>query len=515
MIGLRLNNYEVVSLLGEGGMGTVYLARHTFMGRRAAIKFLRPELLRDASIVARFLDESRATNAIGHPNIIDIIDVGLLSDGGTPYLMMEFLDGESLSQRLERSRPLPIHEAVEIACQTASALAAAHTRMIVHRDLKPDNLFLLPDESRVSNLRVKVLDFGIAKLRGDARGGAVKTQTGAIMGTPLYMSPEQCRGISEDIDHRTDIYALGTILYEMLCGEAPFPGEGLGDILMRHMSEAPVPLRARVAEIPESIDRAVLRALAKKREDRFDSMDDFARAIREYDPKAAKTAQVARRHDSRPLPPGLSATVLDANATPAPVLLAPGTGPIPAPASVPKTVLMPRTEPTWVSGPSLAGAHTTLSSATGAMRAETEVIVRRSGRRVLAIGVVAAGALALTVGIIVVSVRSPSPLAANPMVAPAAAPPAPAVLPPPSPPPPAVLPPPAPPAVAPPPVAEPLPATVPGKKGARRKGKDNSAPANPVVTVKPTLAPAPAPAPMPAAAPAQVPGAGPKGGYKW
>jgi len=171
---------------------------------------------------------------------------------------------------------------VEIACQTASALAAAHTRHIVHRDLKPDNLYLLPDESRVTKVRVKVLDFGIAKLRGDARGGAVKTQTGAIMGTPLYMSPEQCRGISADIDHRTDIYALGTILYEMLCGQAPFPGEGLGDILMRHMSEAPVSLRRRVPEIPESLDHAVLRALAKKREERFDSMDEFAQAVREY-----------------------------------------------------------------------------------------------------------------------------------------------------------------------------------------------------------------------------------------
>ena len=503
MIGLRLNNYEVVSLLGEGGMGTVYLARHTFMGRRAAIKFLRPELLQDQSIVGRFLDEARATNAIQHPNIIDIIDVGLLSDGKTPYLMMEFLDGESLSSRLERSRPLPLHEAVEIACQTASALAAAHTRHIVHRDLKPDNLYLLPDESRVTKVRVKVLDFGIAKLRGDARGGAVKTQTGAIMGTPLYMSPEQCRGISADIDHRTDIYALGTILYEMLCGQAPFPGEGLGDILMRHMSEAPVSLRRRVPEIPESLDHAVLRALAKKREERFDSMDEFAQAVREYDPKAALTAQVVGRHNSRTVSPALSATVLDTNATPAPVLINPGTMPLPVPAAVSRAVLIPRTEPTWVIGQNSVGAHTTLSSTTGQMQAETEAIAPRKVQRGLVIGVAVAGALAVAALGSVLMLRSPSPSTARPSVAPVATSPEPAALPPP--------PQPAEPAFAPAPVAEAVPAPIPGRKGAKRRTKGGPLPATAAIAAKP----APAPAPTLAAPSSQAPAAGPKGGGRW
>ena len=216
MIGERVNNYEVRSIVGEGGMGAVYLAEHPFMGRKAAIKVLRPELAQDRGLVERFMNEARAANAIHHPNIIDIIDVGLLPSG-VPYLMMEFLEGESLAKRIERGR-LTIAEAVDVATQTASALQAAHGKGIVHRDLKPDNLFLVPDDGRPFGARVKVLDFGIAKLRGELSGGGAKTQTGSVMGTPPYMSPEQCRGITEEIDHRTDIYALGIILYEMLAG---------------------------------------------------------------------------------------------------------------------------------------------------------------------------------------------------------------------------------------------------------------------------------------------------------
>ena len=144
LIGERINNYEIVSLLGEGGMGAVYLAEHPFMGRKAAIKVLRRELAEDSGLVERFMNEARAANAIRHPNIIDIIDVGLLPSG-IPYLMMEFLEGESLAKRIERQRADAVAEAVDVAAQTASALAAAHAKGIVHRDLKPDNLFLIPD----------------------------------------------------------------------------------------------------------------------------------------------------------------------------------------------------------------------------------------------------------------------------------------------------------------------------------------------------------------------------------
>jgi len=280
VIGKHLNNYEVVSLLGEGGMGTVYLALHPIMGRKAAVKVLKPELARDESLVTRFFNEARAANAIRHPNIIDIIDVGMLPEDNVPYMLMEFLEGESLAARLERSRQLPVETAVEIAIQTASALAAAHSKGIVHRDLKPDNLFLVPDEMLASGERVKVLDFGIAKLRDDMRGSSMKTRTGAIMGTAAYMSPEQCQGLIERIDHRTDIYALGVILYEMLCGAPPFVSEGFGDIIIMHVMRPPEPPQSKNPAIPDSVAAAMLCALAKDPADRFQSMVEFQAALR-------------------------------------------------------------------------------------------------------------------------------------------------------------------------------------------------------------------------------------------
>jgi serine/threonine-protein kinase len=281
MRGLRIHNYEVVELLGEGAMGTVWLARHTSTGRRAAIKFLRPELMQDKSAVACFLDESRATRAIRHPNVVDVADAGMLCDGSTPYLMLEFLEGESLRMRLHRSRPLPIHEAVEITCQIAAALDAAHQLQIVHCDLKPENLYLVPDQTVAEQVRLKVLDFGIARLYGNMNTASDSTKTGVLLGTPQYMSPEQCLGVPGTIDHRADIYALGTILYEMLCGQVPFVSAGIGEILICQVFEAPPSLRTRPPEIPESLDRVVLRALAKNPEERFASMRDFARAVRE------------------------------------------------------------------------------------------------------------------------------------------------------------------------------------------------------------------------------------------
>jgi serine/threonine-protein kinase len=286
MLGLWLRNYEVVAQLGEGSMGTVWLALNASTGHQSAIKFLRPELMQDEGAIARFINESRATNAIRHPNVVDIIDAGVLRcDGRTPYLMMEFLKGESLCQRLQRSQSLAVPKAVDIACQIASALAAAHRLRIVHRDLKPENLFLVPDNTMAERVRVKVLDFGIAKLCGAMNGNSARTQTGVLLVTPQYMSPEQCLGVSGTIDHRTDIYALGTILYEMLCGQVPFVSEGIGEILILQVFEKPPSLRARLPEIPESLERVVLRALAKNPEERFDSMLDFARAVREAVPE--------------------------------------------------------------------------------------------------------------------------------------------------------------------------------------------------------------------------------------
>ncbi|HEY4184222.1 MAG TPA: serine/threonine-protein kinase [Polyangia bacterium] len=279
MIGQTVNNYRLMSLLGEGGMGAVYLAEHPYMGRKAAVKVLRREFAEDAAIVERFMNEARAANAIRHSNIIDIIDVGRLPSG-VPYLMMEYLDGESLAQRLARLKDLSLADAVDIGRQVASALAAAHDKGIVHRDLKPDNIFLVRDESQPRHERVKVLDFGIAKLRGDLSGSSAKTQAGALMGTPPYMSPEQCRGFTDEIDQRTDVYALGIILYEMLCGAPPFVSQGWGEIVLMHLTREPEPPRARNASIPGGMEAIILKALAKSAQDRFASMNELEAALR-------------------------------------------------------------------------------------------------------------------------------------------------------------------------------------------------------------------------------------------
>jgi len=279
MIGEVINNYRVMSLLGEGGMGAVYLAEHPFMGRKAAIKVLRRDLAEDRGLVERFMNEARAANAIRHPNIIDIIDVGR-TPSGVPYLMMELLEGQSLAKRISEAGQLPVGEAIEIGAQTAGALAAAHSKGIVHRDLKPDNLFLVPDDSRPGGMRVKVLDFGIAKLRGDLTNVSARTQAGALMGTPPYMSPEQCRGLSDEIDHRTDIYALGIILYELLCGKPPFVSEGWGDIVLAHLTKAPEPPTSKNPSIPRELESTILVALSKKREERWSSMTEMQAALR-------------------------------------------------------------------------------------------------------------------------------------------------------------------------------------------------------------------------------------------
>jgi serine/threonine protein kinase len=276
VLGQRVNNFEIVRLLGEGGMGSVYEADHLLMRKKVAVKVLRRELSPDPDLVQRFFNEARATSAIRHPNIVEVIDLGLLQDG-VPYLVMELLEGETLSARLERLGSLPIASAVDFVRQTASALGAAHANGIIHRDLKPENLFLTPDPRFHGRELVKVLDFGIAKLRVDPSSRPVTTLVGAVLGTPAYMSPEQCRGV--EVDHRSDIYALGVILYELLCGTPPFLGEAVGDVLMMHMSVDPVPPSTLRAEVPSQLDQAILKALAKHRDRRFLRVADFAEAL--------------------------------------------------------------------------------------------------------------------------------------------------------------------------------------------------------------------------------------------
>jgi serine/threonine-protein kinase len=277
MIGQTVGNYRITRLLGQGGMGAVYLAEHPGIGRKAAVKILHAQLAGDRDVVTRFFNEARAANAIRHPGIVEMFDSGTLPSG-TSYIVMEFLDGESLAARLRRGR-MPLGEALEIGRQAAAALGAAHAKGIIHRDLKPDNLFLIPDPNEPGRERVKVLDFGIAKLSPGLGGsGSVRTRTGAVLGTPLYMSPEQCRGTRE-IDRRTDVYALGVILYEMVCGRPPFYSEGFGELAHLHISAPPPPPHTWVAGLPREVEQALLRALAKEPADRFPSMSELHRAL--------------------------------------------------------------------------------------------------------------------------------------------------------------------------------------------------------------------------------------------
>jgi eukaryotic-like serine/threonine-protein kinase len=313
VIGQWFGNYRALSLLGEGGMGAVYLAEHPSIGRRVAIKVLRKELIRDTQHLGRFVNEARAANAIRHPNIVEILDSGTTPEA-TPYLVMELLEGEALSARLARER-LPLGQTLEIARQTASALHAAHRQGIVHRDLKPDNLFLAVDtreardQREPARERVKVLDFGIAKLQTTQPGDQVKTQTGIMMGTPAYMSPEQCLG-TRHVGPRSDIYSLGVILYEMVCGAPPFWSEAWGALVNMHINEAPVPPGARVPGLPAAVEAIILRALAKNPDERWDTMAQLEQAL--VGAAGSPAGAVAA------MTPALQATAVIAGGTPGP-----------------------------------------------------------------------------------------------------------------------------------------------------------------------------------------------------
>ena len=267
--------YLVERLLGEGGMGAVYEGRHLIVGRKVAIKFLHAEFAGREEIVKRFYREAQAAAAIRHKNIIDILDVGL-SPRGEPYLVMEYLEGESLASMLGRVGRLDLPTAAAILEPTLLALRAAHEKGIIHRDLKPDNIFLAhnPDEAPT----VKLIDFGISKFSGDA-GRSRLTQTGSAMGTPAYMSPEQARG-DKAIDTRSDIYAMGVILYEVLTGALPFFGEHYNALLINVLTEAPRPPRDAFPEFPAEAEGLVLRALSKEPGDRPQTAMEFLDALK-------------------------------------------------------------------------------------------------------------------------------------------------------------------------------------------------------------------------------------------
>jgi len=259
-------------------MGAVYLAEHPEIGRRVAVKVLRPEMIKDVQLLGRFLNEARAANAIRHPHIIEILDSGTTPEG-TPYLVMELLEGESLAARVRRLGKLSIKESLEFAFQTASALAAAHAKGIIHRDLKPDNLFVIRDPNDASRERIKVLDFGIAKLQTLPSGEGMQTRTGTLMGTPVYMSPEQCLG-TKTVDARSDIYALGIIMFEMMAGRPPFVSDGFGELVNMHLNFTPMSLRELNPEVTPAIEAVIMKALKKNPDDRQRSALELQSEIR-------------------------------------------------------------------------------------------------------------------------------------------------------------------------------------------------------------------------------------------
>ncbi len=290
LIGARVDGrYDVVSTLGEGGMGRIYEVRHAALGRPFAMKVLRPDLAQDEDLAARFIREARATASVKHPNVVQITDFGRLPDG-VPFFVMELLVGHTLGEII-KAVALPPARAVRILRKVAGALSAAHAAGVVHRDLKPDNIFLVGgsrDPTAVdpsvrarslaqlsSGAEVRVVDFGAAKFVGDTR----LTRAGVVFGTPHYMSPEQAG--DQPVDGRADVYSLGVIMYEMFCGKVPFEAETYMGVLTQHMFSRPT----RPSEVPGAarelgeLEDITMRCLAKRPEERFASMDDLIASL--------------------------------------------------------------------------------------------------------------------------------------------------------------------------------------------------------------------------------------------
>ncbi len=363
MLGTTLGSYTLERELGRGGMGAVYTAVHTLLGRRAAVKVLLPELSRNQDIVQRFFNEAKAATAIKHPSIVEIYDFGWAPDGSA-YIVMEMMEGESLGTRLQRLGRLAPAAAATITRQVANALAAAHRAGIVHRDLKPDNVFLVHDVEVAGGERVKLLDFGIAKLAVDGAGS--RTSTGVIMGTPIYMSPEQCEG-ARLVDARSDLYSLGCMLFEMLAGRPPFQNEGVGGLIGMHLYVAPPTLRSVVPDAPEALDAIVARLLAKPPGERFQTADELAGALGRISGVASSVPPHAMR-------------------TMTPPTGAPSWPPGPGPAS----------GPSWPPGPA-PGSPTTLSSAAGMAPTGPPAAPSRRGLWLALGGLVAVAGVAVAV----------------------------------------------------------------------------------------------------------------------
>ncbi len=296
-VGEVLGPYEIEDVLGQGGMGRVFLARHTQLDRKVALKVLHPELAKDPSQLQRFFQEARAVGRIRHEHIVEVYDFvhEPPERGGRVYFVMEHLRGHTLRDRMKKG-PVPLARAVRIVRQVCEALQAAHQVGVVHRDIKPDNIFL--SERGGQTDFVKVLDFGIAKLRAKDRV-ADTTRSGVVVGTPSFMAPEQAMG--ETVDHRADIYALGTVLYMLLAGAPPFSAGSLGKLVMKLVTEPPPPLPDRSVAgdvIPPALKLLVSRTLAKKPADRPQTMAELKAELApfEAEPASGEVAQLFPEH---------------------------------------------------------------------------------------------------------------------------------------------------------------------------------------------------------------------------
>ncbi len=306
VIGQQLGHYKILAPIGAGGMGEVYLARDARLERQVAIKVLPAQFTRDAERLQRFVREAQAASALNHPNIITIHEIGTAA-GALQFIVTEFIDGQTLRQRLGGAK-LPPMEALDLAVQMAGALKAAHACGIVHRDIKPENVMVRPDGL------VKVLDFGLAKLterRPTAHSADVDTQApteflartepGTVMGTPAYMSPEQARGL--EVDARTDIFSLGTMLYEMLAGCRPFTGATLSDLLVALLDREPPPLTQLAPDVPAPLAESVAKALVKDRAARYQTMAEFLLELERHKLRLGFEAELARSGSSASGPP--------------------------------------------------------------------------------------------------------------------------------------------------------------------------------------------------------------------
>ncbi len=282
MIGIQVGSYRIVEPIARGGIGTVYLGEHVMIGRPAAIKLLRNEYSANRDLVERLFHEAKVATAINHPGIVEVYDVGYTA-AGQAFIVMEMLPGITLGGRLRERGRMSEAEAALLVRGVCSALEAAHAQGVIHRDLKPENVFLVPDPESPIGVRPKLLDFGIAK--SAARAQAIgKTMTGSVLGTPAYMSPEQCRGAGE-VDHRSDLYAVGCLLYELVTGRPPFAYDGIGEVLGAHLYLDPDPA-SRWAPISRELDELILALLAKDPAQRTQS----AREVSD------RLTEIAQRH---------------------------------------------------------------------------------------------------------------------------------------------------------------------------------------------------------------------------